>query len=1196
MKNIFISGFCRATVIFLLAGLMLSGCSGNAGNPVEPVDAVDIEATREAASGHKIWGIWNIGFDPATYEITVTPLRTADTHYAITDWLLPPDCDDCLAIHVNSFDPVTRILDADVTLRNPTVVNVYDVRGILYTNEYGHELRNADAWTALWDMLGGQDINPFRAFAKGQPKRLFAGDASHTENYLVYFPIPPHWNDITFAVDISWPGNCKEPYAIEDFMQYGDLYDDPGSQVIVSVHVLDWQFDQSEVLLHAQALTGQETTALTKENYYTWNGTLANAESLGAGEYEFLLSAASSDSGGLLLYQYVEITVSGGPHPTLTDVTPPWLNLEPRQVCVEGNYLYVGAGHNGLHIYDITDPVHPLWVNSVELPDRISDIDVEGSYAYAITFQYTVNIIDIDPPESAHVVGSFEAPLYPTGINVSGNYAYIIDDGVGLRIFDVSTPESAFLITTVDTQSWAHEVAVSDGYAYVADTGEGLLVIDIDPPESAHMVQQAKLPYSNCAYGVAVSGDYAYVADYQHGLVIVDITSPESAFAENVVYTPDCERVTVFGNYAFLTGEETGLHIVDIGAAKLVNSIATPGTALECAVADGYAYLADGNGGLHVVDVASPESAKVISVLETPDDVRDMDLSGSLVYSALGEAGLGVIDISTPGSEDFVNVVPTPSGASHVALWDSYACVSGEESMYIIDVDTPGSEYIAGSVGLPGLAVCLGAADGYAYASIYLFDTIQVIDIDPPETAEVVGSLEMSTTMNDIEIQGNYVYAAHADDFRLSIIDINVPEAPSVVHTVDLEAKPRCMLIKDNIALVGLEYGWLELVDISIPESAHVIKEFSLMDGENVIGISMIEGYLIAAAHNGCIDIIDVDPVEAMHVENTIYLSGPAGGLCAAGGYAYGGVQKEGVVTMELLPGSTGDIVNTIQSPAYTNELNILDDKAYIASLDAGMKVYDISDPQSPQHLKSLDIPAVTYSVFPTGEYAYIGARHKGLQIVDISPLDSAYIINSVDTTNWAYVVGVKDGYAYVLTSGGELEIIDIDPPGSAHSVFDLGAGLHAFDLAFAGDYLCVAIADGCALRIFDITDPEDASYVGGLYGTGDSYGIDIQGQYAYLAGGDDGLNIVDISDPEQPELINTLDTPGFAYGVTVFGDYAIVADGEAGVQLCLINPLDSAHIVASADTPGNAQNVVVYDGHVYISDYWCGLHIFRID
>ena len=50
-------------------------------------------------------------------------------------------------------------------------------------------------------------------------------------------------------------------------------------------------------------------------------------------------------------------------------------------------------------------------------------------------------------------------------------------------------------------------------------------------------------------------------------------------------------------------------------------------------------------------------------------------------------------------------------------------------------------------------------------------------------------------------------------------------------------------------------------------------------------------------------------------------------------------------------------------------------------------------------------------------------------------------------------------------------------------------------------------------------------------------------GNYAYVADYSNGLVIVDVSNPAAPTLKGSYNTAGNSYGVTVAGNYAYVAD-----------------------------------------------------
>ncbi len=290
--------------------LIFSGCSGN--NP----DTGILPATPETVDNHNgaqsqayLWGFWEFDFNPDTLQIDVIPYRESNPHFDVTQTLVAPACSDCVSVSINSFNPGTRILDADISLRNPSPLAGYDVRGILYTDNSGHLLKNPDGWTNLFDIPGGQTINPFIAYAKEVAKRKFNGMATHMAKNLLYIPKPPEYNKIKFAVTASWPGNAKEPYQISNFTQT-DLLSIQGSYAKLTIDVLDWQNDVNKVTLAEPDITGEDFTQFSHTSGNTWELTIQNNMGAPAGDYNARIIATSDNSGNLPLYDFVNITIN----------------------------------------------------------------------------------------------------------------------------------------------------------------------------------------------------------------------------------------------------------------------------------------------------------------------------------------------------------------------------------------------------------------------------------------------------------------------------------------------------------------------------------------------------------------------------------------------------------------------------------------------------------------------------------------------------------------------------------------------------------------------------------------------------------------------------------------------------------------------------------------------------------------------
>ncbi len=279
------------------------GCSSSF-DPIQPQDTtsginpsldIPIETNN---SNRNLLGTWTVNFDNKTLSTNITPYREITAHLNVSASIPTP------IINGVAYNPLTGIWDVDVTIVNSSIYNVRDLRLILYTNDYGVKLINADDWTGLWDMPGGSQINPFKAYAKTEGNRLFAAQTQHTERIQIY--LPPGASDVAWAVDVSVPDNCHEPYLIESFTHFR-LNENAGSQTQALIEVFDWQDDVSDVSLYCPIITGETLVQFTHDSFNTWTLELYNNTGAMPGSYTGVVIATSN---GNSLYDFVTITVS----------------------------------------------------------------------------------------------------------------------------------------------------------------------------------------------------------------------------------------------------------------------------------------------------------------------------------------------------------------------------------------------------------------------------------------------------------------------------------------------------------------------------------------------------------------------------------------------------------------------------------------------------------------------------------------------------------------------------------------------------------------------------------------------------------------------------------------------------------------------------------------------------------------------
>lgn len=246
--------------------------------------------------------------------------------------------------------------------------------------------------------------------------------------------------------------------------------------------------------------------------------------------------------------------------------------------------------------------------------------------------------------------------------------------------------------------------------------------------------------------------------------------------------------------------------------------------------------------------------------------------------------------------------------------------------------------------------------------------------------------------------------------------------------------------------------------------------------------------------------------------------------------------------------------------------------------------------PRHPESIAEYNLPGDTNGVAIDGNYAYIADGNQGLQIVNIADPSIPLLTWTCNTSGFAFDVAVSGQHAFIADGDQGLQIVDIvatptiisnyDTPGTAYDVFVDG------NLVFVTDY------DGGGLQIINITDAANPALISAYDTSGHSGGIDVVGDYAYLANLNIGLQIINISNPRNPILAGTCFTSS-ARDVAVAGDYAFIADDDR-LQVADISNPSNPILVGSCDI-GTAWIVEINGDYAYITMASSGMAVVQI-
>ncbi len=286
-----------------------------------------------------------------------------------------------------------------------------------------------------------------------------------------------------------------------------------------------------------------------------------------------------------------------------------------RDVAINGPVAYLADQDEGLLIFDITDPVTPVFLGSwdlvtvaPDLPGRVWAMTAVGSTVYLSDFYNGLQIIDASDPTNPTLVGSLALANGGTyNTQVVGNTAYVADGFNGLRIVDITNPATPTILGSYNTLGTTHDVYVDGNIAYVADWTKGLQVFDVSNPASPTLIGS----YSTPPIGVSdieLVGTTIVSASYS-GFQTFDVSDPTSPtlLSTTDLITADPVRVLVGDDMnVYVSSFAAGVVVFDItnpSSPQIIETFNVGSTSMSVAIDGNIAYIAEQSpGGLRIID------------------------------------------------------------------------------------------------------------------------------------------------------------------------------------------------------------------------------------------------------------------------------------------------------------------------------------------------------------------------------------------------------------------------------------------------------------------------------------------------------------------------------------------------------------------------------------------------------------------
>ena len=308
-------------LILCLSSLIIS-CSKSSSpmNPQIPSGEASEYSLLDNSEVREITAVYNATIDTVNQTFTVEPEnRSPMFHFPLSRYypnvlkivgygFTPNFWADIRLSHpfpgsgIDGFDP--RIIA--IVPANDGVSCFYPVFNVLANNK---ALMNPDAYTLLWDSLGGSIVgnaNPFKAYFKNQPYRRWSSIGSTQDTQRWNINLAGFGGPVTFklVVDVcsNFPSapqpvidNAPEPVDIS--CSIGSGMTNKGGNAPINVTFLDWQGSNNiKCKIEAPDLFDSAIQLFylapgPNPNEYVFSGTIPNDKLARAGEYNVLIAA-----------------------------------------------------------------------------------------------------------------------------------------------------------------------------------------------------------------------------------------------------------------------------------------------------------------------------------------------------------------------------------------------------------------------------------------------------------------------------------------------------------------------------------------------------------------------------------------------------------------------------------------------------------------------------------------------------------------------------------------------------------------------------------------------------------------------------------------------------------------------------------------------------------------------------------------
>lgn len=259
------------------------------------------------------------------------------------------------------------------------------------------------------------------------------------------------------------------------------------------------------------------------------------------------------------------------------------------------------------------------------------------------------------------------------------------------------------------------------------------------------------------------------------------------------------------------------------------------------------------------------------------------------------------------------------------------------------------------------------------------------------------------------------------------------------------------------------------------------------------------------------------------------------------------GFDESTSVQMHMDVNNRSAVVGSFPVTDLVNDMLIVGNRLFLASMNSGMQVFDINNPLVPELIQTLQPRKTVMDVEQHGDKYILSCAAQGI-------------------------------YIYGETVKGRLKKISrLYLPGSA------------LESRVVGDYLYVA-AGRRGVLVYDLNNIEDGQPVNLIKTAGTVVGIESFEDYLYLSSGSSGLAVYQLVDPQKPQYVGTISGDSNVRGAKRYQSKLFLIERDK-VSLYQLGQSALPQLLENEIFTGRPTRLQLIDKQIYITDRLSGVH-----